>query len=394
MKSYQQANSFSLPGAARAALVLVLVAVVLVAGVIGMAVLAMNGPKAEKDAPPKVIPVVNIITAEMSDQPLTVVTQGEVEAKMSTQIASEVMGRAIVVSPKLKAGGSFDRNEIMLEVDRSDYVSALARVESTLADAKLTLEQEQARAEQSMRDWRKLGKGEAPDLVARKPQIASAKARVNAAQADVERSARDLDRTKIRAPYLCKIDRSHIDLGAYITTGARVADIYSIRVREVRVPVPLKDLAYLQKKLIGSGVKVNAELAGGMQTWSGKIVRNEGKVDRNTRMIYLVVEIAATETQPMADLPPPGLFVSASIQGRTMKNVVKIPRIALRADNTILTVDEKNQLKVISVKVARTMQDSVLISSGIDEGTKIITSAMETPVPGMDLEVVKPSDQD
>lgn len=371
---------------------LILVVLVLGAGLIGMVILAMNGPKAEKDAPPKVVPVVNVVIAEMSDQNLSVVTQGEVKAKMTTQIASEVMGRVTVVSPKLKAGGSFDRNEIMLETDRADYVSALARVESALADAKLTLEQEQARAEQSMRDWRKLGKGEAPDLVARKPQIASAKARVNAAQADVEKATRDLDRTKIRAPYLCKIDQAHIDLGAYITPGARVADIYSIRVREVRVPVPLKDLAYLHianDGLIGAAVKVTAELAGEMQTWSGKIIRNEGKVDRNTRMLYLVVEIAATETQPMADLPPPGLFVSASIQGRTMKNVVRIPRIALRADNSILTVDENDQLKIVSVKVARTMQHSVLISSGIAKGTKIITSAMETPVPGMDLEVVK-----
>ncbi|BDS05621.1 RND superfamily efflux pump MFP component [Oceaniferula spumae] len=381
------------PGSARTITIIVISIGVLVAGVIGMSVLKKTGPKADKTAPPKVIPVVNTITAVVTDKQLEVTTQGEVEARMSTQLASEVMGRVTMVSPKLKAGGSFEKNELMLEIDNSDYVSAQARVQSALADAKLALQQEEARAEQSMRDWRKLGKGDAPDLVARKPQIASARARVKAAEADVGKATRDLERTKIRAPYLCKIDKSYIDFGAYISPGAPVADIYSIQVREVRVPVPLDDLAYLPEQgngLIGSEVKVEADLAGKTHQWTGKIIRSEGKVDRSTMMIYLVVEIASGPNQSMEDLPPPGLFVNAAIKGRMMKNLVEMPRSALRDDNTVLTLDENSQLKIVSVDVARTMEDTVLITSGITPGVKIITSAMETPVPGMELTTEQP----
>ena len=86
------------------------------------------------------------------------------------------MGRVLEVSPKFKSGGRFAKGEVMLEIDGSDYVAALAKAESALADAQLSLAREEARAAQARRDWKKLGRGDASDLVLGIPQIASAKA--------------------------------------------------------------------------------------------------------------------------------------------------------------------------------------------------------------------------
>ncbi|MBK1829676.1 efflux RND transporter periplasmic adaptor subunit [Verrucomicrobiaceae bacterium R5-34] len=378
----------SAAGSVRTVVIIVLVLAILVLGLIGMVVLQKTGPTADKSSPPRAIPTVKIIVAEKGDHQLYVRTQGEVKASMSTQLSSQVMGRATMVSPKLKAGGSFAKNEVMIEIERADYVSALARAESALADAQLALQQEQARAEQSLRDWAKLGKGAAPDLVARKPQIVSAKARVTAAEADVVRATRDLERTTIRAPYRCRVDQAYVDFGATIAAGMRVADVYSTDVRELRVPVPLDELGYLNEGgLVGSPVDIEAEFAGENRTWSGEIIRSEGQVDRTAMMMYQVVEIAASDEQPLSDLPPPGLFVRASIKGREMKQIVEIPRTALNADHSVLLVDDQDQLQVVDVKVARTMQDTVLISSGISAGDRVIVSAIETPVTGMKLEI-------
>ncbi|MBK1853866.1 efflux RND transporter periplasmic adaptor subunit [Verrucomicrobiaceae bacterium 5K15] len=378
----------SAAGSVRTVVIIVVVLAILVLGLIGMVVLQKTGPTADKSSPPRAIPTVKIIVAEKGDHQLYVRTQGEVKASMSTQLSSQVMGRATMVSPKLKAGGSFAKNEVMIEIERADYVSALARAESALADAQLALQQEQARAEQSLRDWAKLGKGAAPDLVARKPQIVSAKARVTAAEADVVRATRDLERTTIRAPYRCRVDQAYVDFGATIAAGMRVADVYSTDVRELRVPVPLDELGYLNEGgLVGSPVDIEAEFAGETRTWSGEIIRSEGQVDRTAMMMYQVVEIAASDEQPLSDLPPPGLFVRASIKGREMKQIVEIPRTALNADHSVLLVDDQDQLQVVDVKVARTMQDTVLISSGISAGDRVIVSAIETPVTGMKLEI-------
>jgi len=128
-------------------------------------------------------------------------------------------------------------------------------------------------------------------------------------------------------------------------------------------------------------------MAGGVKTWTGKIIRNEGRVDRSTMMMHFVVEVAVTEKQKVADLPPPGLFVNAAITGRVMKDVVEIPRSALLSSGLVLAVEEGSILGTRSVELARTMKESVLISSGISEGDKVIVSTIETPVEGMKVQI-------
>jgi len=360
----------------------------LVLGIGGFVFLKESGPEADKEAVAHAIPSVKVITAEFSNKQLYVRTQGEVKDRLSTQISMQVLGQTTMVSPKLKTGGVFEKGEVILEIERANYVSALARAESTLADAQLALEQELARAEQALRDWRKLSQGEAPDLVARKPQLTSARARVTAAEAGVNKATGDLTNTTLKAPYHCRVDQSYVDFGAYINAGMRVVDVSSIDSRELRVPVSLNDVGFLNREqLVGSHVDVKANFAGEKRQWVGKVVRSEGKVDRNTRTMYLAVEVAASETQPLAELPPSGLFVDAEIKGRVMDQVIEIPRSALREDNTIMVVDIENCLQMLDVEVARTMKESVLISKGISEGARIIISAIETPIVGMQVEI-------
>lgn len=359
---------------------------VLVVGVMAMKYLKSHGPEADKQAPPRVIPVVEVVEVKAGPEQLTIETQGRIEPVRRTQAASEVMGRVVMVSPKFKAGGEFALDEIMLEIDSADYVAALASAKSSLADAKLLLAQEEARAEQALRDWEKLGRGKPSDLVIRKPQIESVKARIVASEAAVEKAVRDLDRTKLRAPYHCRVEATYTDLGSYIMTGARLADLYSADAFEARVPVTLEELGYLdQDKLMGAQVIAKAVLGGAERTWQGTVVRSEGMVDRQTMTMYLVVGIESNGEAGPYRLPSPGLFIQAGIQGKKMDRVTKIPRSTLRPDNTLLIMNADNELEIIPVKLARTLHHSILVSEGLRDGTKVIISPIETPIPGMKL---------
>ena len=369
--------------------------IVLLVGVVVMKYLKDNGPEADKELPPPLIPVVNVMGVRVDAEQLVISTQGRVESVRKTQAASEVMGRVVMVSPKFEVGGQFSHDEIMLEIDDADYVSALAAAESSLAEARLLLAQEQARADQAGRDWGKLGRGEASDLVLRKPQIESAQAHITAATAAVGKAKRDLERTKLRAPYDCRVEATYTDLGSYIMIGARLADLYSANAFEARVPVTLEELGYLDKdKIIGSKVIVNAFLGGVDRQWHGSIVRNEGVVDQQTMTMYLVVGIKPQSEAGPYRLPPLGLFVQAEIQGGVMEGVTKVPRSALRPDNTLLTVNAANELELTPVTLARTLEKSVLVSAGLSDGAKVIVSPMETPVSGMMLSVQEQAEGD
>lgn len=368
------------------------ITLVLAVGVGGFLFLKHHGPEADKEAPPHVVPVVRAVTVQSGPHRLVVATQGRVEPFRRTQAASEVMGRVTHVSGKFKPGGVFRHREVMLEIDKADYVAALANAEAAHADASLLLEQEQARSEQARRDWAKLGRGTPSALVLRKPQIASARARINAAAAAVAKAARDLERTKLRAPYDCRVEAAYTDLGSYIAPGARLADLYSLDVLEVRMPVTMEEMGYLERGndgTVDADVKITAELAGKPRSWNGKIIRSEGGVDRNTMTTHLVMRVVPDPSDPAYSLPPPGLVVRASITGRTLESVTEIPRSALRQDNTVLTVTRDGKLRTVPVKLARTMERTVLVSSGLAGGTRVIVSPIETPVDGMEVTVEK-----
>ncbi len=367
---------------------LIALVLVLVVGFVVMKYLKENGPVADREIPPHVIPVVKVMKAHAVTEQLVVITQGSVEAARRTHAASEVQGRVVVVSPKFEAGGVFDEGEVMLVVDSADYVAGLASARSSLADARLVLVQEEARSEQAKRDWQKLGRGEPSDLVMRKPQIESARAHVEASQAAMEKAKRDLSRTKLRAPYHCRVEATHIDLGSYVMPGVRLADLYSVDSFEARVPVTLEELGYLDEgEIIGADVLIKASLGGEVLSWKGAVARNESQVDQQTMTIYLVVSINAADDEGIYRLPPLGLFVEAEIKGRKIDQVVKLPRSALRANNKLFTVNEDNNLDIVTVTPVRTLAKSVLISAGLEEGARVIISPMETPVPGMKLQI-------
>ncbi len=364
---------------------LLMVMVVIALGVMVMKYLKTHGPTAEKVEVPQVLPVVRVVVAQASTHRMKVATQGRVRPSRKTQAASELKGRVIRVDPRFKVGGQFKEGEVMLEIDGSDYVAALASAKAALADAQLVLAQEKARAQQARRDWAKLGRGEPSELVLRIPQITRAQARVAAAKATVAKAERDLERTKLRAPYACRLEAVYTDLGSYVLPGARLADVYSVGSFEVRVPITLEEMGYLPKQVIGVQASASAEIGNVNYKWQGKVIRREGLVDQSTMTMYLVVKIAPN--QSIYPFPPSGLFVEVLLDGKQLEHVTEIPRSALRSDHTLLTVNAENKLHILPVKVLRTLPKSVLISEGLRDGTRVIVSPMETPLEGMSLKV-------
>ena len=63
------------------------------------------------------------------------------------------------------------------------------------------------------------------ELVKRVPQLASAHAGIAASEAAVKKAARDLERTEIRVPYDCRLERTYVDVGAVIAPGMPLADL-------------------------------------------------------------------------------------------------------------------------------------------------------------------------
>ena len=371
----------------------------LAAGVFGLQWLMATKPVAKTSTPESWTPSVKVISLTEKDYTPMIRAEGEVEAATKTMLISEVAGAVVYISPLLEKGNTIREGEIILKVEDADYKTQVTSTKSALADAELALAQEEARAEQAARDWEKLGRGgSASDLVLRKPQIKSALAKIDAAQAANAKAERDLAKTVIKAPYTCLIDQKFIDDGAYVNMMSQIAQVSSVEEHEVRLPLNLNEVGFLNKELgLETEVLLETTIGGKLYQWKGKAVRFEGGVDSATFSMVMVVSV---KRDPARDgerfqLPPAGMFVKAKVPGKPMGKVFSIPREALRDGNVVWILTENDVLEIVPVEVIRSEQGEVIIQAR-DKGEKkltsgdgVIISPIAIPVLGMKLKVDK-----
>jgi len=100
--------------------------------------------------------------ALQEDVKLTVDVQGEARPQIEIDLVPQVGGKIIYVSPNFIDGGIFQKGEVLVRIDPSDYNVNIARVQSAVAQAEQVLAREQAEAAIARRDYEELGIGGTP----------------------------------------------------------------------------------------------------------------------------------------------------------------------------------------------------------------------------------------
>jgi RND family efflux transporter MFP subunit len=227
--------------------------------------------------------------------------------------------------------------------------------------------------------------------------VADAQAALAAAGADLELAERNLVRTEIRAPYAGRVRGKSVGVGQFVTTGTPLASIYAVDAAEVRLPLPGRELAYLDLPLgyrrapgqpAGPPVTLQAEFAGRTHAWSGRIVRTEGEIDPRTRMVHAVASVEDPYARGADPGRPPlaaGLFVKAEIQGIMATDVAVLPRAALRGEGQVLVLDDDDRLRFRDITILRSTAESVIVSAGLAAGERVCLSPLAAVTDGMQV---------
>ncbi|MGB0894419.1 MAG: efflux RND transporter periplasmic adaptor subunit [Parashewanella sp.] len=345
---------------------------------------AMKKPPAEKPVV-DARPIVSVTDNKLVPFSHTVSSYGVVTGKYETQLVAQVAGEIQYISDAFVRGGFVKKGAILAKVDPIDYEAALIDAQAQLANAKSALVLEKAQGRVAEKEWSEITNGKPTELSLRKPQLAQEMAKLKSAQASLKRAKRNIERTVIRAPYDALIEARNIGLGSYVNNGNPIGKIISIDTAEVRLPVPDKELRFLKDSGKGASVQIEAQLAGQTEIWQGKIIRSEGVVDKNSRMTYLVAQVkdpyGLNSDKPELKF---GSYVTVIINGDNAGHVSIVPRSLLIDGHVpVMTKDKKLALK--PVKVLRETGANVVISSGLNNGDKVITSAIALPVNGMEV---------
>lgn len=179
-----------------------------------------NPPQAQRGGPPEgPRMVVDVEEVRRGPYAIAVQSYGTVQPRTQSMLVAQVSGQIVNVESAFRPGGFFRANDILVTIDPRDYDADVKIAEANLMDAIQAETQEQARAEQALIDWERLGGGEPPsDLVLRKPQLAAATARAASARSALAKARLDLERTVIRAPFDGRLLRQLVDRAKSSTT--------------------------------------------------------------------------------------------------------------------------------------------------------------------------------
>lgn len=371
---------------------------VLITGFLVVQGLVAAKPEAEKKDE-EVRKISLYVDSVLSEQVVVAVkTQGEVRPKMEIDLVPQVSGRIVAMSEQFSEGAEFVPNTMLLKIDDADYQVAVVRAEARVAEAQTNLERELATAEIKEEEWRDNPRKEqeATDFALNLTQVAQAEAMLRSAKADLNKAKLDLARTEIRVPFHGRVRTRNVGIGQYVSAGMPMGRVFSIDTVEVRLPLTDAQLVELNLPLgfmaseAGTSpvVTFSATLGNREYRWEGSIVRIDASIDQETRLIYATAEVrdpyglSANEGMPIAV----GMFVNAEIEGVAEQSAYVMPRLALRNRDKVYVINENNELEIRTVEVLSTSEERVLVTSGVAEGDRVVTSPVPNAVDGMAVE--------
>jgi len=380
----------------RTQLKLLLTIITLISGITGAMLLIKFKTKAESKPSERKLPNVKVINANINSHTFRIKSQGTVQPRTTIRVISEVNGKVLSVSDKFNSGKIFQKNDVLLEIDPRDYELALSQARLKVAQADLRLQMEKKEATVSRKEWKLLNQGEPTGLQAREPQLAEARAALDAAEAAEESAQRNLDRCKIRAPFDGMISKANVRPGQFVSMGIQLGEIFATDFAEVRLPLSTSDLSFINLPKPSKTLEINQapkviltnQVGEEVQNWTGLIVRSEENVDPTNRMVYVVAKVDDPYSLKNMDGIPlrRGTFLTATIQGRTAKNVIVLPRTALRGKDRVW-IANNGKLNYRKVKVVYQNKNIAIISQGIESDDQVIISLLAGVINGMGIKI-------
>ncbi len=368
-------------------------------GAVAVFLMVKHRRPVQPEVRPSTVPLVRTVPVQAQPYHFTVHAQGSVAPRTDILLVAEVAGRVESVAPSFAAGGFFEAGDVLVTIESEDYKLAVTRARAALAEAEVQSQREEAEAAVASREWQTLGKGKPSALLLHEPQLAEAKAAVASAQANLKLAELDLQRCQIKAPFAGRVWDKRVDVGQYLARNDKVARVYAVDYAEVRLPLPLDQVAFLNLPLEYRGearpeqtpkVVLRAHFGGREYSWEGRIVRTEGEIDPRTRMLTAVARVDNPYGRSDDNQRPPlavGLFVEAEIQGKTVDSVFVVPRAALRGKDHLMVVDRENRLRLRPVTVLRLEREDAVVSRGLTNGEAVCISPLDAPVDGMQVQV-------
>jgi len=337
-------------------------------------------PAAEdKNAPPKVLPVTNVL---MKDTNLYREYVADIQAVQNVELRARVQG--FLERIYVDEGQSVKKGQILFKINDEEYRAELAKtnanLESAIAEAKaseLEVDRLKIMVEKKVISETELSVAQA--------KLKAVNARIEQARWAKSNAELRLSYTSIRAPFTGIIDRIPFKVGSLIDHGTLLTTVSDIS--EVFVYFNVSEGEYLEyvkatvEETNGRNKLVTLMLADGTRyPYDGSVETMGGEFQASTGSISF-----------RARFPNPASILKHGATGKirlsnTVTDAIMIPQKAafeIQDKNFVFVVDSTNQVRMRNFVPKTRFSHYYIVESGLKSGEKIVFEGIQDIRDGM-----------
>jgi RND family efflux transporter MFP subunit len=368
-------------------------------GVLIAFIMIKTKPSAKKIKRKNEARIVEVIKVKREAHQAKISAMGTVIPAEEVTLQPRVSGRVIWLSENLEPGSVVKKDEVLLRIDPKPFELVIEQRKAEVAKAEYQYKLELGQQDIAKREWQLSNKNGGNnkldmELTLRKPHLKNYKAALSSAQARLEQAKLELEWTTVHAPFDAVIRSKDTAIGAQVSTQTQLATLAGAKVFWINSTLPVSDLKWIafpdEDKNPSSHVSIWVTDS---QKYEGKIIRRLPDLESEGRLAQILIEVKnpLEEKKGQSSALLLGSYVRLDIEGRTMKDVIKLPRKAIK-DNNFIWLMKDGKLHFHKISPIWTEREYVVISNGLKNGDKVIISEISTPVENMDITTLEESD--
>ncbi len=336
---------------------------------------------------------VEVATLTRADVTLTTRLPGRTIALRTAEIRPQVNG--IIVNRLFREGAEIDAGEQLYQIDDAPYKAALATAQAQLAQANANLAAAEARESRyrNLLDSKSISQQDYDDARASFLQAQAAMASANAA---IETATINLEYTKVLAPISGRIGKSTITEGALVTAGQpqALAVIQQFDPIYVDVSQSVNQLLDIRRQMLQGNLLNDPDTHVKLALGDGSVYEHRGRLE------FSEVDVnESTGTVVLRALFPnpdhlllPGMYVRAEIVEGRRPDSILIPQRAVTHDRegqaTTMVVNDQGVVERRTLQTGRSLGNSWLVLSGVEEGERVVVSGLQWIQPGAQVDAI------
>jgi len=357
--------------------------------------LALGGcerPKAAgMEKPPEGPVPVSITTVQSGNFPAILEATGQTMAFNTVQVYARVNG--YLQKRVYTEGQKVNKGDVLFLIDPSD-------LKNSVESAKAAYELANANHTNAMAIYNRIkplaqaNAASAQDLDTATANERNSAAALMGAKAALEQAKLNLSYTTIKAPISGYVDKSKMDVGTYISTGANglLTTMYQSDPMYINFTFS-ENQKIARQNALASGKLIppkeghyEVELTLG----DGTIVNKKGQI--NFIAPFIDPTTGTISYRALIDnrdhLLLPGQFVHVKVKGMEWKNALYVPQKTLMTGEKgkfVYSIEANNTVTVKPVVATQWIGENVLIESGVNEGEKVASDGLAKLKPGAQI---------